>query len=48
MLILFKDNIDIIDLKQALYSLSKRDKDAIDRILDLIYKDSFIKKVLLG
>jgi hypothetical protein len=48
MLVLFKDNINIINLKQALYSLSKRNKDAIDGILNLIYKDSFIEKVLLS
>jgi hypothetical protein len=48
MLVPFKDNVNILDLRQALYSLSKRDKDAIDGILNPIHEDSSIKKVLLS
>jgi hypothetical protein len=47
MLMLFKDDANILNLKQALYNLLKKDKDAIDRILNLIYADKFIKKVPL-
>jgi len=37
-----------LDLKQALYNLSKKDKDAIDKILNLIYANRFMEKVPLG
>jgi len=47
MLVLFKDNANILNLKQALYNLSKKDKDIIDKILNLIYANRFIKKVPL-
>ena len=30
----FKDEMDIDGLKQALYNLSKKDQEAIDKILD--------------
>ena len=46
--VLFKDDADILDLKQALYNLSKKDKDAIDGILNLMHADGSIKKVPLG
>ena len=44
----FKEGVNISDLKQAPFNLSKKDRDAIDEILDLIYKDRFIEKVPLG
>ena len=34
--ILFKDEMDINSLKQALYNLSKKDQEAIDKILNLL------------
>jgi len=47
MLILFKNNANILNLKQALYNLSKKDKNIINKILNLIYINRFIEKVLL-
>jgi hypothetical protein len=45
MLMLFKNDANILNLKQALYNLLKKDKDAIDKIFNLIYANRFIKKV---
>ena len=45
--ILFKDNTNLSQLKQALYNLFKRDKKAINNIINLFIKQGQVKKVLL-
>ena len=44
----FKTGIDISDLKQAPYLASKRDRDAMDSILDLMKADKSLEDILLG
>jgi hypothetical protein len=47
MLILFKKGAIINNLKQALYSLSLKDRRAINKILNLFKEVNIIKNVLL-
>jgi hypothetical protein len=44
----FKDGVNFSKLKQNPYSLSKRDQDAIDTILDPLVTQGRVVKVLLG
>ena len=44
----FKDKIDIDSLKQTLYNLSKKDQEAINKILDPLVQQRQVEKVLLG
>ena len=46
--VLFKDDIDLSQLKQALYSLSERDKKAMNDVIDPLIKQGRVKKVPLG
>lgn len=45
MLIPFKPDADLSDLKQALFNLSRQDKNMIDMVLDPICKDDILEKV---
>jgi hypothetical protein len=44
----FRDGIDIKDLRQPLYPLSKRDRNTMNSILDPMKQDGSLKDVLLG
>ena len=46
--ILFKDEKDLSGLKQSAYNLTKRDQEAISRILDILVTQGQVEKVLLG
>ena len=48
MLIKFRDEKDILGLKMNLYRLLRRDKIEIDKILDSLIKNRYVKLVLLG
>ena len=43
----FKDNINLSQLKQALYSLSERDKKVINNIINPLIKQRQVKKISL-
>ena len=47
MLIFFRDEINVIELKQNLYSLTTKNKKTINEILNLLLKQNRIQKVLL-
>ena len=48
MLILFKDEKDLSELKQSAYNLTKRDQKVISRILDPLVTQGQVEKVPLG
>jgi hypothetical protein len=48
MRILFKEDADLSSLRQAPYNQSKRDKDAMDLILDPLQKEGALEAVPLS
>jgi hypothetical protein len=44
----FKEGVDLTDLKQALYPQSKRDREAMDTILDPMREEGALEDVPLG
>ena len=44
----FKNEKNLSRLKQSAYNLTKRDQEAISRILDLLVTQGQVEKVLLG
>lgn len=44
----FREGVDMADLKQALYGLSRRDRTAMDSILNPLVEEGIVDKVPLG